>query len=150
MQTINVGEKLRAFFKKAGLTQEVVAERLGVSQAYVNALLNNKKQFGKKQAYKWGELFGISPNWLLTGEGEMLKPAKNPFSQMTEQEIEEITKSAITDELVKAYERGEIYPAVIHDRIVAEKNAELKEKDALIGELQRRVWELEQKAGKKG
>lgn len=91
----------------------------------------------------------LNYSWLLTGEGPMLKEEKNRFSQMTEQEIEEITKSAITDELVKAYQRGEIYPASIHDKIVAEKNAEIKEKETQIGELQRRVWELEQKVGKK-
>lgn len=91
----------------------------------------------------------VSCEWLLTGSGAMVKPAKNRFSQMTEQEIEEITKATISDELVKAYQRGEIYPASIHDKIVAEKNAEIKEKETQIGELQRRVWELEQKAGKK-
>ncbi|MFK2681077.1 helix-turn-helix domain-containing protein [Bacteroides fragilis] len=67
-----IGEKLRAFFKEKGFTQEYIAEQLGVSQAYVGALFSDKKQFGKKQAYKWNELFGLSPNWLLTGEGEML------------------------------------------------------------------------------
>lgn len=67
-----IGEKLRAFFKEKGFTQDYIAEQLGVSQAYVGALFSDKKQFGKKQAYKWSELFGLSPNWLLTGEGEML------------------------------------------------------------------------------
>lgn len=42
-----------------------------MSQSYVNALLNDKKAFGKKQAQKWNELFGLSVNWLLTGEGNI-------------------------------------------------------------------------------
>jgi len=33
--------------------------------------LNDKKSFGKKQAQKWNELFGLSVNWLLTGLGDM-------------------------------------------------------------------------------
>ena len=33
--------------------------------------MNDKKAFGKKQAQKWNELFGLSVNWLLTGEGSV-------------------------------------------------------------------------------
>ena len=66
-----MGEKLSAFFKEKGITQEEIAAQLGVSQSYVNALLNDKKAFGKKQAQKWNELFGLSVNWLLTGEGNI-------------------------------------------------------------------------------
>ena len=66
-----IGEKLRAYFEEKGITQEELAARLGVSQPYVNALLNDKKSFGKKQAQKWNELFGLSVNWLLTGLGDM-------------------------------------------------------------------------------
>lgn len=67
----NVGEKLKEFFKEKGLTQMKVAEITGTQQSYIAALLNGSKQFGKKQAQKWGDIFGLSPNWLLTGVGEM-------------------------------------------------------------------------------
>lgn len=67
----NIGEKLKEYFKNKGLTQTQIAEISGVSQSYVAALLNGSKTFGKKQAQKWGDLFDISPNWLLTGTGEM-------------------------------------------------------------------------------
>lgn len=66
-----IGDKLSAFFREKGITQDEIASRLGVSQAYVNALLNDKKAFGKKQAKKWNDLFGISENWLLTGQGSI-------------------------------------------------------------------------------
>ena len=66
-----IGEKLRAYFEEKGITQDELAAQLGVSQPYVNALLNDKKSFGKKQAQKWNELFGLSVNWLLTGLGDM-------------------------------------------------------------------------------
>lgn len=46
----NIGEKLSSYFKEKGITQEEIASRLGVSQAYVNALLNGRKAFGKQQA----------------------------------------------------------------------------------------------------
>lgn len=65
-------ESLKSFFKERGLTQEKVADMLGVSQAYVNALLTGSKQFGKKQVRRFEELFGLSETWLLTGKGEMV------------------------------------------------------------------------------
>ena len=67
-----IGTALKGFFKEQGITQQQIAERLEVSQPYVNSLLSGEKEFGKKQARIFGDLFGISPNWLLTGEGEML------------------------------------------------------------------------------
>lgn len=72
---------LAEYFKSKGVTQSAIAEELGVSKAYVNSLMNGKKAFGKAQAAKWGDLYGLSPSWLLTGEGEMLKdgaPAAQP------------------------------------------------------------------------
>ena len=71
----SIGEKLKDFFKEKNITQVQVANMTGVDQPYVAALLNNKKKFGKKAAQKLGDIFGISPSWLLTGEGEMMKPS---------------------------------------------------------------------------
>ena len=70
------GEKLLElgkYLRETGHTQASIASQLGVSQPYVNALLTGRKAFGKSQAKKWGDLYGLSPSWLLTGEGEMLK-----------------------------------------------------------------------------
>jgi|GEM_PF-6310885 len=74
-----VSEALTDYFKAHGITQDAIAERLGVSQQYVSKLLSGKAEFGKRQAHKFGELFGIQPSWLLTGEGDMLTapPAGN-------------------------------------------------------------------------
>lgn len=74
-------EKLSAlgkFLRDTGHTQSSIAAQLGVSQPYVNALLTGRKAFGKSQAKKWGDLYGLSPSWLLTGEGAMVKDAPEP------------------------------------------------------------------------
>lgn len=74
-------EKLSAlgkFLRDTGHTQSSIAAQLGVSQPYVNALLTGRKAFGKSQAKKWGDLYGLSPSWLLTGEGAMVKDAPAP------------------------------------------------------------------------
>lgn len=68
----NIGPTLTKFFRDKGVTQEEIATQLNVSQSYVSALLGGKKAFGKKNARRFSELYGISPSWLLTGEGDML------------------------------------------------------------------------------
>ena len=67
----DVGSKLKEYFENKGITQSEIAEKLGVSKAYVNALFTGKRAFGKKQAEAWVNLFGLSASWLLTGEGDM-------------------------------------------------------------------------------
>lgn len=77
----NINDKLSAYFRSMGVTQEQIAERMGVSQAYINALLCGKKSFGKKAAQKWSEIYGFSVGWLLTGEGEMMSRTVNQHNQ---------------------------------------------------------------------
>lgn len=98
-QINTIGEKLKKHFNDIGITQEEAAKRLNVSQANISALLN-KKPFGKKLAQKWGEEFGIQPSWLLTGEGEMLKPTKKE-EKLTEPE--EVITSSGNYKLVPLY-----------------------------------------------
>ena len=77
METKKIGSCLKEYFKRIGKTQEEIAEALGVTHPYVNALLNGKP-FGKNQAAKWELLFGISAYWLMTGKGSMLTDGTTP------------------------------------------------------------------------
>lgn len=69
---IGVGDKIRTFLESAGMQQQNVADRLGISQSAVSAYYRGKP-FGKNAAQKWSKAFGFRVNWLLTGEGSMLK-----------------------------------------------------------------------------
>lgn len=83
-----IAKKLAAYFKTMGVTQEEIATQLGVTQQYVSGLLSGKKGFGKKQAQRFSAIWGISPSWLLTGDGEMLigqeKTVKNYEDEVPE------------------------------------------------------------------
>lgn len=70
---MNIGEELSKYFEEIGVSQAKIAQELGVTKAYVNALFAGRSRFGKKQAEKWSEHFGLSKSWLLTGEGPMLR-----------------------------------------------------------------------------
>lgn len=98
---------LAEYFKSKGVTQSAIAEKLGVSKAYVNSLMTGKKAFGKAQAAKWSEMFGISASWLLTGEGDMIPPvetdAKDAIKSRITQYIEATNSAAsVRDFLLKA------------------------------------------------
>lgn len=77
---------LQEYLNQIGLSQVAIAEKLGVSKAYINALLTGRQRFGKKQAQIWSDEFGISKSWLLTGEGNMLNSGSESFS---EEEVED-------------------------------------------------------------
>ena len=70
-------DDLRKFFDSQKITQKDIANKLGVSTAYINSLFKGKRAFGKEQAEIWANHFGLSPAWLLTGEGSMLKETSN-------------------------------------------------------------------------
>ena len=98
---------LSEYFRSEGVTQSAIAEKLGVSKAYVNSLMTGKKAFGKAQAAKWSEMFGISASWLLTGEGDMMLSddtvAKDAIKSRITQYIEETNEAAsVRDFLLKA------------------------------------------------
>lgn len=67
-----IADKLTKYFENKAISQKDIADKMGTSSAYVNAILNNRKEIGKRQAEKMSNLFGFSTSWLLTGEGEML------------------------------------------------------------------------------
>lgn len=66
-------EKLSNFFVTKGLTQKNIADALSVSEPCVNALINGRREFGKRTASEWQKQFGLSAAWLMTGEGDMLR-----------------------------------------------------------------------------
>ena len=74
---IQIGEAIRSYLESKGLTQNDVAEKLGITQGAVSAYYRGKS-FGKNAARKWAEVFGFRENWLRTGEGEMLIGEQKP------------------------------------------------------------------------
>lgn len=88
-------KNLKKFFDDKGLTQEKIAEMLGISQPLVSAYLNGKP-FGKKVAKKWADTFGLSQEHLLLGTGSLLESEKdridNIVSNIIDKENIEIIK----------------------------------------------------------
>lgn len=66
-----VGRQLRAYFEEKGMTQQQVADILGIQQQNVGVHFQGRP-FGKNAAMKWQRAFGFNAQWLMTGTGKMM------------------------------------------------------------------------------
>ena len=56
---ISLGKKIRTYRKKAGMTQEVMAEKLGLSSKYIQFLENDRRRPSLKVVYQIANLLEI-------------------------------------------------------------------------------------------
>jgi len=132
-----ISEKLKVYFKEMGITQDVMADRLKVSQSAVWSQLNGKA-FGKKQAEKWGNEFGLNPIWLYAGEGEMLKADKNSV-QSQPKEYEKLPAGSGMMEFLMDQNRS--LEKIVHDqnKIMIDQNDIIKAQLARITDLEAEI-----------
>lgn len=76
--------ELRRYLTNLGLTQEEIAKRFGVTKQAINSLLTGRKPFGKQNAIKWANEFGLNAAWLLTGDGEMKRQSTKEVVEIVE------------------------------------------------------------------
>lgn len=65
---VSPNERLREYFKSKGITQEMIAAELGVSQAYVSAILRGDTGIGARVSKKIAAKYNLSVEWILTGK----------------------------------------------------------------------------------
>lgn len=142
---------LKKFFADKGLSQSKVAELVGTSQQTVSGLLSNRN-FGKRTAQKWCEVFGLNPAWLITGEGEMLladkerKAAEQPIPQeeqavqheITSKKIVELSVNAVASQILQMVQDGELFTKAHVEKL----EAKVTEQEKTINELNREIGSL--------
>lgn len=64
--------------KTLGLTQQEVADRFGIDRSLISILCKDKQNISNLMLYALSKEFGVNPTWLLTGEGEMFLPGRDP------------------------------------------------------------------------
>ena len=65
------GKRLKHFLQSENIEQKKLAEDLGTTAQYINAICQGRKGLGKAQALRVQELYGVNAGWLLTGQGTM-------------------------------------------------------------------------------
>lgn len=71
MQGGEVGDRLRLFMEKKGLSVTNVYKQTNISQSLVSQVLAGTSNVTASIAERLSNALGISTSWLLTGEGEM-------------------------------------------------------------------------------
>lgn len=147
LQQDTVGEKIKDFFKRQGISQRKAASMLGTTQQVVGALLNGKP-FGRRTATKWHEVFGFNTAWLITGAGDMFED-DNVQNSGTAKMIVAVGSDAVASEVLRLISTGEIFPASVvkaKDELIAEKDKEIQRLNRELGAM-RNELERYQKSG---
>lgn len=66
------GERLKLAMAYANLNQKVLAEAIGIKQPSLSYLINNENVNGSEKTVKLAVACGVNPQWLDSGEGEMI------------------------------------------------------------------------------
>src|SRR5438552_2230577 len=64
-----LGNRLREAREMAGLTQTAAAEALGMRRPSVSEIESGRRRVTTDELYKIADLYGVSADWLATGEG---------------------------------------------------------------------------------
>lgn len=69
---MNENEKIKKIRKELGLTQQEMADSIGVSKQYLSKVENGLTELSKEKITKLCNYYGISLDWILSDKGGML------------------------------------------------------------------------------
>lgn len=87
-----LGDRLRIARQKSGLRQTQVKERTNINNKTLSGYENNVSEPDMNTLTVLTELYGVSYEWLLTGEGEMTVNTTKKSSTLTEKDERDIAK----------------------------------------------------------
>lgn len=66
--TNTIGDRIRQRRLELGWTQDVLAEKAGISKSFLSDLENGKRNIGADKLFDIGRVLGLSLDYLMTGE----------------------------------------------------------------------------------
>lgn len=109
---VNVSEQLRRLMEERSLTGYRVSQMTGVSPSMISLILDGKRPLSARDLGRLSSGLGVSPYWLLTGEGDMEEAPQPPagVERLREEYEEEMTRlreenARLRSELEKERER---------------------------------------------
>lgn len=104
---------LREYFREQRLSQNEIADKLGVSSAFVSGVLTGKFPIGKKTAQRFTDAYGISTVWLLS-KGEV----GSMFGESTDNSVDLTERIKFLEEQVEFYKKqNELLQEIIKKNI---------------------------------
>ena len=84
----NLSQRIQWIIDRDGLSQTVMADRLGISGSYVSQLLSGERTEISKQLTKLiSYAFNVSEEWVVSGEGELVRNSHSEKSHFTHDQI---------------------------------------------------------------
>ncbi len=71
-----LGERIAALRRRAGISQKELADRLGVSASAIGMYEQGRREPSADRLVEMAELFGVSTDYLLTGQTEDARDAR--------------------------------------------------------------------------
>lgn len=106
-----VKERLTIFIKQKGISIRSFCRIVGVSQTYVTSMRNSiQPDKLTKIAIHFPEL---NTAWLLTGEGDMIRPPNGDMPPISRDKLIEVGTDIFKDKLIEMFTKGEIFSASI-------------------------------------
>jgi len=104
---MNIGDRIKYLQKERHLTQTEFAEEVGIDQSYLSALEKSKRIPSEQLILGICRAFGVSYDWLTTGEGEMYSnPLQVKEVKATYKTSDRVLKLWI-DILIRIFEEGD-------------------------------------------
>ena len=84
-----VGERVRLMRKQLDMTQEQMAQRLGIGKAALSMIETGKARLSARNKNILVQDFNVNPDWIETGEGKMYnaEPDLTPFNLRTDRSL---------------------------------------------------------------
>lgn len=77
MNTNSLGDRVKKARKHGGFTQALLAKKVGTSQGAISDLENDRNK-DSSSLYDIAKTTGVSADWLIKGQGEMLEKKRRP------------------------------------------------------------------------
>ena len=70
----NVNERIKTLRKELKMSQDVFAEKLGLTKNYISLVENGNRNLSEQSIKVLCSILNVNEEWLRTGNGEMLNP----------------------------------------------------------------------------
>ena len=77
-------DRLKELMQARRMTQTALADQIGVTQSYVSALRKGQYTPSRRTLNDIATVFGVSPEWLLTGVGDVTAPVSESAPDVVE------------------------------------------------------------------
>jgi len=124
---MSVHERLREYFFYSKITATELAKEIDISQSSLNNVVNGNNLPSSKLLIELATKKNLSIDWLLLGEGEMLRNKIQEVQNSTTK----LSLTKLENLLVKVYQISEDNK-VVWTSLLEERNQRLEEKERLI------------------